>query len=987
MDFDKLYSQLNTEQRSAVDQIEGPVQVIAGPGTGKTQILAMRVANILRKTQVNPNNILALTFTESGVLAMRKRLKQIIGKAAYYVNIYTFHSFCARVISEFPEKFVTTRDLKPIDDLGKYVIIRDIIDNGDYKYLSTVGNPYFYLYSIVSSISDLKREYIKPDDFAEIIDAEVKLLDDEGLDEDTYKYKQQSKNIYKWQELNSIYEKYQSQLHSRGYYDFEDMILFAVEALKSDEELLYYYQEMFQYFLVDEFQDTNSAQNELVNTLASFHDSPNLFVVGDDDQSIFRFQGASLENILLFKKKYPDCTSVVLKENYRSSQLILDAANSLIVNNAQRVETDKHLSANAGYDNLPVEKYEFKNCEQENYFLVKKIEALVEQGVSLEEIAIIMRDNKDRDDVIDFFVKAGIPYHVYGGGNILDDVWIKKIVSLLKVVNDPMDDLSIFDVLTLDCFAIPQEDIFKLAKIASMKKKSYIGVVNDSKLIKFFTNDGQKALVEFFNLLMHLQRSQSSLSFKSFFEVLLTETGYLEYILSRPDYVEVLNKVNSFFDFVKGQAESRTLTLDSFMQRLEVMKEHRIGIQEKEWLSSAKAVQILTGHKAKGLEFEYVFMPKCYNGKWGNKRNISFLTLPDELLKASTTDSKDDNEDERRLFYTALTRAKKQLFLSYAETYQNSSGKIFSQFVEEIEADYVLDEQFDTDDLVGIAKLQFKEPDELYFDENASEYIRQVVASGFRMSPTALSTYQLCKRKFLYESILRIPRKTSSALYLGSAIHKALEKLFIYFKDNDVVPPLSWVNSVFEKDLQRSDVSESEIEFVKETGFELLKGWYEYYKDSFKKPLNVEFYFGNKDIRLDDVPLTGKVDKMTVVDSKSKTLKVIDYKSGSPKSRNDLMGLTKTSDGRIYQQLYFYKLLCDLDPTLQYLAVEGEVDFIKPNPRGKYKKEVFQFEEEELAKLKDLIKATYDQMLSLDFSKTDDLYECSKCEFRDVCKR
>ena len=255
------------------------------------------------------------------------------------------------------------------------------------------------------------------------------------------------------------------------------------------------------------------------------------------------------------------------------------------------------------------------------------------------------------------------------------------------------------------------------------------------------------------------------------------------------------------------------------------------------------------------------------------------------------------------------------------------------------------------------------------------------------MSPTSLASYQTCKRKFLYESVLRIPRVTSSALYLGSAVHKALERLFIYFKQNDQVPSLQWVLDIFDKTLEKSDVAESEYNITREKGLELIEGWYNYYKENFKKPLYVELYFGNKDIRHEDVPLTGKIDKIDVINEKSKSVKVIDYKIGSPKSRNDLMGLTQTSDGRVYQQLYFYKLLCDLDPTLPYLATSGEVDFIKPNPRGKFKKEEFQFEEEEMNKLKDLLVGTYRQMLSLDFDKTDDLNECSKCEFRSICKR
>jgi DNA helicase-2/ATP-dependent DNA helicase PcrA len=397
----------------------------------------------------------------------------------------------------------------------------------------------------------------------------------------------------------------------------------------------------------------------------------------------------------------------------------------------------------------------------------------------------------------------------------------------------------------------------------------------------------------------------------------------------------------------------------------------------------------LTGHKAKGLEFEYVFLPKCFDGKWGNKRVPSFLNLPDEILKVTDIEKKERNEDARRLFYTALTRAKHKIFISYADTYQGATGggKILSQFASEINTKYVLDSEFVIQDVVDVAKLQYSSPNELYFNENASEYIKQVLHKSFRMSPTALSTYQTCKRKFLYESILKLPRVSSPVLHLGSAVHKALERLFIYYKQNDSVPTLKWVIEVFDKAISKADISESDFQLTRDKGAEILEGWYNYYSENFKKALYVEFYFGNKDIRYDDVPLTGKIDKIEVIDSQNKTIKVIDYKSGSPKSRNALRGLTQTSDPKVYNQLYFYKLLCDLDPTLQYVATSGEVDFIKPNTRGKFKTEEFVFEEEELVKLKLLITDTYNSMLSLDFSKTDDLKECATCEFKDICRR
>ncbi|MFM2357453.1 MAG: hypothetical protein RJA61_190, partial [Candidatus Parcubacteria bacterium] len=356
--FDSAYKTLNKAQKQAVDTIEGPVMVVAGPGTGKTQILTLRIANILLKTDTAPENILALTFTESGVLSMRKRLSRIIGTVAYRVSINTFHGFANEIIQNNPEEFPHIIGSRSTTDIEQIGIVEKILQENDFEFLKPYGDQNYFVKPILSGINDLKREGIDTENFKGLIkkaqDEFVSIVDlyhEKGAHKGKMKgvYKDLEKVISKNKELSKIYDIYESSLRKAKLYDYNDMIMEVLRALRSNEDLLLRLQEQHQYILVDEHQDTNNAQNKILELLAShFAPRPNLFVVGDEKQAIFRFQGASLENFLYFKKLYPETVLISLVENYRSTQSILDGAHSMlpgeIVLKAQKFEKQKPLS-------------------------------------------------------------------------------------------------------------------------------------------------------------------------------------------------------------------------------------------------------------------------------------------------------------------------------------------------------------------------------------------------------------------------------------------------------------------------------------------------------------------------------------------------------------------------------------------------------------------------------------------------------------------
>ncbi len=479
-----LYNKLNAEQKQAVDAIEGPVMVVAGPGTGKTQILTLRIANILLKTDAAPRNILALTFSESGANSMRHRLASIIGASAYSVFINTFHGFCNDIIKNYPEDFPYIIGANNITEVEQIQILKDLIIDTRLEFLKPFGDNFYFLRPILQNINQLKREGIDPVKFKTIVESEQKNFDqiedlyhEKGLHKGKMKgdYQKQQKSINKNKELSSIYEAYQDKLNEKRLYDYSDMIMEVLTALEKNKDLLLILQEEHQYILVDEHQDTNNAQNKIVELLCNFHKSPNVFFVGDEKQAIFRFQGASLENFLYFKTLYPDAKLVTLQENYRSTQNILNAAHSLLA-------SPKLLNANVGHENKKIRIYEFEKPETELYFIAKDIEEKIKSGVKPNEIAVLYRDNRDAFPVVHMLEKFGVNYIVRSDQDILADSDIKKFIVLLKAINNFGKSEYLIAAMHIDFLHIDPLDIYKILEYSN-RSHIHIAHVLESKLL------------------------------------------------------------------------------------------------------------------------------------------------------------------------------------------------------------------------------------------------------------------------------------------------------------------------------------------------------------------------------------------------------------------------------------------------------------------------------------------------------------------------
>lgn len=1050
--FLHAYAQLNAEQKLAVDTLDGPVMVVAGPGTGKTQILATRIANILSKTDTNPSSILALTFTESGAAAMRKRLIKLIGQTGYYVYVSTFHAFCADVIRDHPEYFPLPLNAQALSELERYEIFSIIIANNELEILKPLNAPDYYVKAIIKSISDLKREGITPDQLEEIIEQEVNELATVDIKKTARLSKE--KNISKHRDLLIIYRQYQESLSRVGRFDFDDMIVLVSQAFETEELLLAIYQEKFHYILIDEYQDTNGAQFHVINTLSSYWgESANLFVVGDINQSIYRFQGASAENVLNFIKQYPNAAVIHLEQNYRSTQTILDAAHSLILNNHIRLDTltgHAHTLESQKGAGVPLTIVRPSSGQLEVVYVAEKIKELLETNVDAASIAVIYRHNNDSLAISSALAKWGILYEIDGGVNILTTAIITQLLLLLRVIaglKTGIEDMDLFTLLNYEWTGLDPLAILKLTRKAATQHTQLLDVILDTTPVSTsdsesslhselpvvtaqltskspaqrtdnpepiqpedteilipieeylpaeftYSSDRAVASIQAFVLkLVALLNAETNHTFVTWFESVLQSSGFLPFILKRPSVIEDLNRVNTLFNEIKRLANlDHTLNLDRFLQVIETLNDHELSITEEDQNIHKHAIHLTTAHKSKGQEWEHVFILTAIDKKWGNNTSRNLLPLPDTIISSMDLSIKDPNEDERRLFYVALTRAKSSITISVPQTLisgDSSKETVPSLFTTEISPSFLTEkslEQFESNPAALLEKL-LSPRQAMVITDQEEEFLRDLV-SNFKLSPTALDTYLKCPYKFKLNHLLKVPRAKTEYQALGTAIHKALELFFLKLAAEKQTPTVEFLIDSFRSALKAELLTPDAEKKRRRHGELILGSYYLANHDNFKVPLFCErlFGYGWSKTYLEDIPLTGKVDRIDWLSESDNTVQITDYKTGRPRTRNEIEGTTGKKDPAYKRQLVFYKLLTQLDKTFTAKADNFILDFIEPDRNsGKHKQESFSISSQDVEELKSTIKTTMQEIRALKFERTTNLALCAECEFFSHC--
>jgi len=985
--FEARYASLNTSQKQAVDTIDGPVMVIAGPGTGKTTILTLRIANILLKTDTAPENILALTFTESGVYAMRKKLVALIGNAGYRVRIYTFHSFCNDIIQQYPEYFPRIIGGVSIEETEQISIIESIITKNTYTDLKPFGDPLYYVSHVLHTIRDLKREGISPDALREFIERQSRDIES---NEEYYNkktgalksvYQTLDKKIRRTAEMCDVYAAYQAALLDKKKYDFEDMILEAVSALEQDNGLLQILQEEYQYLLADEHQDTNNAQNKILELLASFHDSPNLFIVGDEKQAIYRFQGASLENFLYFKGRFADAALITLETNYRSTQAILDSSHELISNN---VVDDPMLriplvAGNRGAG-VPIRTYPFSEERYEQQFIVQDIQKRVSEGTDPAEIAVLYRNNGDVKKILPYLEQTDIPFTVHADRSLLEERDAMRLILLLRAAAQPLDDAVFARVLHMDFLNVHPVDVHKIVRYAATNKKPIIDVLLDEQVVQNELDAKDAVLLlsvgKLFSNWIQRIRDEAPLPF---FESLFKESGLLEHILSHDASYERLAVVDSLFrEFQKVQTAKPFATIDDFLEHITLLETYAVRVPMRA-RGTKSGVALMTAHRSKGLEFEYVYIMGVTDKRWGGKQNRSYFVLPFDALSDTVRDA-----DERRLFYVALTRAKHEAIISYAEQSIDGRALLPSQFISELKQELVSYEdtaliEAASPGLYGAYTLTPKPTAKSMHD---TAYIQALFLEQ-SLSVTALNSYLNCPWQYFFMNLIRLPRTYNKHQQYGSAVHDALKKFFDLYATGESVP-FKTLDTFFKESLEHYVADEVLREELYLKGTASLTAYYQTHKDSWPRELRTEFavYGVEFSFKEANITLTGKLDKVEFIDGH--VVNVVDYKTGKPKSRNALLGETKDSNGDYFRQLVFYKVLLDRFDNGAYAMRTGTIDFVEPE-KDVCVREIFEITDKNTKELCTLIEETASDIYNLRFwDKRCDDATCEFCALRDM---
>jgi DNA helicase-2/ATP-dependent DNA helicase PcrA len=924
-DFKKALAGLNAQQKQAVETIDGPVLVIAGPGTGKTQLLSARVANILSKTDVGPGNILCLTFTDNAARNMRERLVEIIGRPAYHVAIHTFHSFGVDVINQYPDLFGGRQLLQQIDELGRYQLLAEIFEGLPHSnpLSAKVGDNYIFIKDTLNAIGWLKQNAVTPAELHLLLNANKKDIDAlapalaqtftepplakhlskyEGLLKKMQKlasgklilgfpgfadecaaelveaiaetdssgryapkitewrnnwcqknaageqvFKDGGQNWRKMQALANVYHELLDGMSRQGLYDFEDMVMEAVHAIESNDELRFNLQERYQYVLVDEFQDTNKAQLRMLMALGSnpVHEGrPNIMAVGDDDQAIYAFQGAEASNMAVFAKLY-GTKPIVLSDNYRSDAGILKAAEAVAGQITDRLESvvpgaAKHLTANKTFKSRVIDYRSFSSELAQYGWIAEKVDKLIKSGTSPEEIAIIAPRHRYLERLMPYLGEKNLPVAYERRENILDAPIIIQLATMAQLVvaladNDQEGADALFgQVLGYEFWKLPPQTLIDVSLECYKKHRHWLDVLSRHKdprlkaITAWFTDLARRSRLEPMEYMLDRLiggtisgvdsefdqielPSEKATKFVSPFKDYYFDPK--RYDSSTESYLALLGQLSTLRHHLRQWQPDRALRIKDLTEFIELNQSAGLKIVDTNpHTQSTSAVQVMTAYKAKGLEFECVFVINAQDEIWGPtaRSRGSRISLPRNLPIAPAGDS--DN-DKLRLLFVALTRAKHTLHVcGYTHDLDNKLSPALS-FIDEVD---------------GLKPKQVSKPTSVKAAEilstDWSYRFRQVIAGKPELMAPILEEYKLSVTHmnnfldvadggpyfFLTHNLLRFPEALSPSAAYGDSVHQTIKWLHGELRQSSALPSAPSIKKYFDDMLDRKHLKNSD---------------------------------------------------------------------------------------------------------------------------------------------------------------------------------
>ena len=879
---------INLEQQAAIEYGDGPLLIIAGAGTGKTTVVTQRINHLVMGKKVPPSNILALTFTEKAAKEMEERVDVALPYGYTQMWISTFHSFCDRVLKNEAIHIGLNPGYRLLTQSESIALFRRNIFSFDLSYFRPLGNPVKFVYGMLQHISRLQDEDITPGQYRSWV-------------EDQDARSPARKDMEQWRELSRVYSQWHTLKIQESVMEFGDLIAHVLDLFRRRSHVLAHYREQFMHILVDEFQDTNIAQYELIKLLAPASAHPNLAVVGDDSQSIYKFRGAAISNILSFQQDYTSVRQVLLHRNYRSSQAILDASYRLIKHNdpdtlEARLGINKQLHKVRDVPEVPVEFMYNDRVEDEAEQAVSEI-AKLHETYAWKDITILVRANNHADPFIRSLQRQGIPYQFLGPGMLFKQKEVRDLVAYLKVLNNIDDAVSLYRVLTMDRWDVPARDV---AVILNFSRKYNTTLFESMEIIGGIIQPvpahkpyqlpfiSEKGLSTVTMIVSMVSRHLSLVPKETAGQILyyfLEDSGMVKELTTvsvTSDERRVQN-ISRFFDKLKSfETVNEDASVGAVIDWIDLASE--LGesplAAETDW-AEHDAVTILTVHSSKGLEFPVVFLPHLIVGRFPTYNRREQVPLPDDLIKEVLPEGDFHVQEERRLFYVGMTRAKDRLYVTASKFYSEGGKRErkISPFVIEALGNQAVGNKKTVAGNKQLSFLDYQKHD--VPGPSQQEQIQRTPISN--LSYSQIDTFNLCPLKYKFRYILKIPVPASSAASFGQSVHESLRAFYRQVQEGKQVIESDLVSQLDTYWIPWGYSSRSHENRTKEQGRHMLK---EYFKHAFipgKKPVSLEQFFM---VRLNpSLRITGKIDR---IDEHNGVLEVIDYKTGKVPSKKDI---------------------------------------------------------------------------------------------------
>lgn len=902
-----LLENLNPEQRTAVAHRGGPLLIVAGAGTGKTTVITRRLAYLVEQKLARPDEILALTFTEKASEEMEARVDQLLPLGNYDLWISTFHSFCQRILEQHGIDIGLPNNFKLLDTVQQWILIYRNFDRFNLDYYRPLGNPNRLIDSLTDHFSKCKDETIKPEDYLNY--AEQLKLGQDNPDLIKSSERRAATEIQRVEEIADAYHTYQKLLLDKANLDFGDLINYTLELFQRRPNILKYYQNKFKFILVDEFQDTNFAQYQLIKLLGA---ASNIVVVGDDDQSIYKFRGASVSNILKFKEEFSGVKEITLVQNYRSRQNILDLAYNFIqANNPDRLEPklhiDKRLNSNAG-DEGTIQVLEGKDLSEELDLVVKKVIELKlrHKDSSWNDFAILIRANAAASEIISRLDVAGITYTVMANRGLYRKRLIHDLISYCKLLTSHFDSATLYRLFNFSQFSLEPDEVAAISDFSHKKGQTLYETLLAIRTVPSLSEESIKKAGLLLSLMKkHAEAARTQTAVELFVAIVddlglpqLLEPDTLENAESREYLEQFYKKIEDF------EQQNDDKTLKNFLQILELeMQAGSDGPIKFDPELGPESLKLLTVHSAKGLEFDFVFVVNLVDQRFPTRAHRDAIEIPESLIKDILPGGDFHLQEERRLFYVALTRAKTHLYLSWARDYGGAKAKKPSIFL--VETKLVPSEKI----AKATGKVVFTRP---------TRALKQSKKIVFHSLPTTfsfseLAAFETCPLEYKFRYYLHLPMPGAPALSFGKTIHKVLQQFAIVYNSykqaqlqhlfgteqnssntaSEIAATLpdfklmqqfydqSWIDDWYHSKKEQSD--------YRKLGQKILKIVHEDFKQ--KRP-NIKYIEQKFSLPLDKYQFTGKIDRIDEIgnvngNAAANGAVLIDYKT-SASSKNKI---------------------------------------------------------------------------------------------------